>query len=367
MTNALRSLGHFFRRQSTTNFRPFFTIKESANDVDDHKASDPHRLFMHTLTVMQIEIDRGTIDDMIDVANFHVAEEVEITVPDRLSSINIFLCLTPSHVSEPELFPISGFPRSLITEDASTGRSYPNFYTTGTQLIYDTASLLQKRAEIIKLKIKKSEMLVGNSLLDFLQGDTTDEGAISDTVNANTNEDDGDEKNKEDVKTLLDRSSTSTSRTSKDDKDLARSNDTIKPRPTDFRTSRSSPKTSPSRSRAGLGSSNLVTVKSTDRVISSSHTSKSNLLLSKSRKKGSQGIQEDLDKDDEALVNALRPPASSEGAEIIDAADFMPDQRGGNEYEGESDGSIKEIRKERGTMSADEEEEESDSDGDFDA
>lgn len=127
MTNALRCLGYFFRRQSTTHFRPYFTIKESANDVDGHKASDPHRLLMHRLTAMQFEIDRRTIDDMIDVANFRAAEEIEITVPDKLSATTIFLCLTPSRVSEPELFPISGFPRFLITEDASTGRRYPNF------------------------------------------------------------------------------------------------------------------------------------------------------------------------------------------------------------------------------------------------
>lgn len=126
MTNALRSLGYFFRRQSTTHFRPYFTIKESANDADIQKASDPRRLLVHRLTAMQIEIDRRTIDDMIDVANFHAAEEIDITVPDKLSSTTIFLCLIPSRASESELFPISGFPRYLVTEDASTGRPYPN-------------------------------------------------------------------------------------------------------------------------------------------------------------------------------------------------------------------------------------------------
>ena len=126
MTNALRSLGYFFRRQSTTHFRPYFTSKESAHDIDHQRASDPNGHLVHRLMTMQIEIDRRTIDDMIDVANFHAGEEIEITVPDKLSSTTIFLCLLPSRASEPELFPISGFPRFLVTEDASTGKTYPN-------------------------------------------------------------------------------------------------------------------------------------------------------------------------------------------------------------------------------------------------
>lgn len=206
-------------------------------------------------------------------------------------------------------------------------------------------------------------MLVGNSLLDYLQGDTTDEGATSETVNTNSDEDDEDEKTLLSG-AMLERSSTSTSRTSNKGEDPAKSSDSIKPRRTGLRTSRPSLTTSPLGSGIEPGSPSPVIARSTHRVTIGGRASISDFRPSDSRKKSSQSIQEDLDEDDEALIDAIRPPASSAGAEIINTADFMQDQLAHNcvdEYEGENGGSIKEIREKRKTVSTDEEN--SDTDG----
>lgn len=211
-------------------------------------------------------------------------------------------------------------------------------------------------------------MLVGNSLLDYLQGDTTDEGATSETFNTNSDEDDDDKKTLLGDSTL-DRSSTSTSRTSNNSEDTAKSSDKIMPRRTDVRNS-CTPPTSPLGNGIGPGSPNPVTAKSTHQITISGRASISNFQPSDSRKKRSQNIQGDLNEDDETLINALRPPANPASAEIIDAADFMQGQLMHNrkdEDKGESDGSTIEIREKSKAVSIDEED--SDIDGppsDFD-
>lgn len=122
MKTSLRHLGEFFRRQSTTNFRPYFIVKSNVTDLDDQKVQlDYHSEMLAPLKLQQIEIDRQTGEDLIADANLHVAENLKISIPDKLSSTTICLALLPSRAVVPELYPISGFPRFLITEDASTG------------------------------------------------------------------------------------------------------------------------------------------------------------------------------------------------------------------------------------------------------
>lgn len=62
-----------------------------------------------------------TIDAMASSAEFLVAEDLSIRVPSRLSPTTIFLGFRSMKDGQPELFPISGFPRYLVTEDSVTG------------------------------------------------------------------------------------------------------------------------------------------------------------------------------------------------------------------------------------------------------
>ena len=57
---------------------------------------------------------------MTDVADLRVAERMEILVSSKKLATMIYLCLKPSG-AEPEFYPLSGFPRLLVTEDDSTG------------------------------------------------------------------------------------------------------------------------------------------------------------------------------------------------------------------------------------------------------
>lgn len=61
------------------------------------------------------------IDDMINDANFRIADDIAITIPDKLTPTTVAMGLLPSRAVDPELFPLSGCPRYLITENASTG------------------------------------------------------------------------------------------------------------------------------------------------------------------------------------------------------------------------------------------------------
>lgn len=107
------------------------------------------------------------LNDMINDASFRIGEDIAIKVPDELISTTISLGLLPSRSSKPELFPLSGFPRYLVTENKSTGQSCKNILpATFTDI--SIASRLQKRAEVLKTKIKKSEMLISPTMYDVL-------------------------------------------------------------------------------------------------------------------------------------------------------------------------------------------------------
>lgn len=301
MRSALRNLGEFFKRQSTTSFRPYFTIKERATDIDNHK----------------IEIDRLTTDDMFNEANFHAAEEVEIVIPNKQATTTIFLCLMPSRAKEPELFPISGFPRSLITEDAST------------------ASRLKKRAELIKTKINKSEMLVGNSLFDYcLQGiEAEDERTRYEGITMKKDHDDDADASTIIGSPKLSKLSPTASHNSVDDKASMHSNDS-KVTLTSLRSNRPAIYTSASDGNKPRSPANVKL---------SSSVSMPNFFKCES-------VYEEPNDDDVKLMNALRPPASSEDAEVISASAFMRDTSDSdaeNEHDSVSGNGIKEIQEER--------------------
>jgi hypothetical protein len=72
------------------------------------------------------------IEDMVRRAEFRFDDAVEIEVPNQLIATTICLALHERRAFEPELYPISGFPRCLIMEDTVN------------------ATRLDKRAEIIR-------------------------------------------------------------------------------------------------------------------------------------------------------------------------------------------------------------------------
>ncbi|KAF7502349.1 hypothetical protein GJ744_006003 [Endocarpon pusillum] len=301
MKASLRHLGEFFRRQSTTTFRPYFTVKGKETDMD----------------VQTIEIDRQTSEDMIADANFHIAENLKISIPDKLSSITIFLCLLPSRASEPELYPISGFPRTLVTEDAST------------------ASRLQKRAELIKSKINKSELLVGDSLFDFLDTNSVNvEQAAEPTTalgnNGKTNADAPNGVGSPDIDnaSLECVTSPSSSKTSISDYMAFTSAEKAKANVRRIRSRHTSSQQSDPAGTSGAKSPDPDDPKHRVTMSNIVHQSASiaDFRSSGSRKQGGYTRSKDIGDDDEALINALQPPPNSPGVEVIDALKLMREQ-----------------------------------------
>ena len=69
----------------------------------------------------KIEISQSTIEDMIARGEFRFDDTVNIKVTSQLSPTMIYLTLCQSQRFEPDLYPISGFPRCLVSEDTVNG------------------------------------------------------------------------------------------------------------------------------------------------------------------------------------------------------------------------------------------------------
>lgn len=93
------------------NFQPYFRIQEQ------------HRERRHAVNKV---IDASVIENMITRSNFNM-EEFEIKVSDRHGDILISLALLDVS-SKPELFPISGFPRSLILDALRSCQYYTRLW-----------------------------------------------------------------------------------------------------------------------------------------------------------------------------------------------------------------------------------------------
>lgn len=63
------------------------------------------------------------IEGMINRAEFRFEDPINIDVPSQLSCTTIYLRMRGIHSEQTSFYPISGFPRSLITEDMITGTS----------------------------------------------------------------------------------------------------------------------------------------------------------------------------------------------------------------------------------------------------
>ena len=59
---------------------------------------------------------------MIARASFSLKKTVVITVASQLAQTMIYLCLCESRAAKPTYHPISGFPRTLVTEDTLNGK-----------------------------------------------------------------------------------------------------------------------------------------------------------------------------------------------------------------------------------------------------
>ncbi|KAF2689243.1 hypothetical protein K458DRAFT_357870 [Lentithecium fluviatile CBS 122367] len=100
----LRCLGEYFRlRQQATDFRPFFEIE---ND------SDPTQV--ERIPIRPVDISR-----MTDMASFDLVVP-DIRVLQRTTKITISLHLRSRHLPTKK-YPISGFPREIMTEHAHGG------------------------------------------------------------------------------------------------------------------------------------------------------------------------------------------------------------------------------------------------------
>ena len=86
---------------------------------------------------------------MINRAEFCFKESINIDVASEVSSTTIYLKMRGIHSEQTSLYPISGFPRSLIAEDKINGMSLAmtiKLYSLNQK----SETRLEKRAELIK-------------------------------------------------------------------------------------------------------------------------------------------------------------------------------------------------------------------------
>ena len=60
---------------------------------------------------------------MIAKAEFSLERPIVITVASQLAQTMIYLCLSESRAVKHTYYPISGFPRTLVTEDTLNGKN----------------------------------------------------------------------------------------------------------------------------------------------------------------------------------------------------------------------------------------------------
>ena len=120
----MRSLGEFLRSQQGPGFQPFFSVKEKADDPDLNKVRNYTLIrFERELSKSQIDISQTMIEEMMARAQFYFDSPVQIKLSSQLSPVMIYLGLCETQRFDPGLYPISGFPRCLVTEDTINGRS----------------------------------------------------------------------------------------------------------------------------------------------------------------------------------------------------------------------------------------------------
>ena len=85
---------------------------------------------------------------MINRAEFRFKDPLEIHVTSQLSSTMIYLKICGVQSDQADSYPISGFPRYLVTEDSVNGGSFESIIDKPTDSAL--ATRLDKRAELIK-------------------------------------------------------------------------------------------------------------------------------------------------------------------------------------------------------------------------
>lgn len=78
----------------------------------------------NALILSQIPITERMIEDMIKRAEFLFEDPLEIHVTSQLSSTMIYLKMCGVQSDQANSYPISGFPRYLVTEDTVNGGSF---------------------------------------------------------------------------------------------------------------------------------------------------------------------------------------------------------------------------------------------------
>ena len=119
----MRELGDYFRLQQISGYQPYFSVKDQINDPDVYQASSRALQTSNMLTRDKFVITERMIEDMMNRAEFCFDEPIEIDIPSPLSSTTIYLSMRGVHADQSNLYPISGFPRYLITEDTVNGSS----------------------------------------------------------------------------------------------------------------------------------------------------------------------------------------------------------------------------------------------------
>ncbi|KAE8444662.1 hypothetical protein EG329_014318 [Mollisiaceae sp. DMI_Dod_QoI] len=97
----IRELGRYLRNKQSGSFQPYFTVRDSAFETGDQ---------------LKLLITPEKLDAMIERAHFDM-DRFDIHISSRSAATNIALCLAEPEPLSSTLNCISGFPRTLITED----------------------------------------------------------------------------------------------------------------------------------------------------------------------------------------------------------------------------------------------------------
>lgn len=108
----MKALGRYIYGCLNGNFEPYFIIHEDRK-YDNSETRE-----------LKVPISEQSLQEMFVRGRFN-AEKIHITVSKQLSSTTISLCLQNASypVSSNSHLPISGFPRTLMTEDLTQSKS----------------------------------------------------------------------------------------------------------------------------------------------------------------------------------------------------------------------------------------------------
>jgi hypothetical protein len=125
-----KALGEYLHQQQQGNFQPFFTLSHESEEEDEVGYPVSHAGSSHTVrtnTSQRFIITSDMIKRMANRGIFDM-DSFELTIRPPTSLVHISLGLKgPDVHGSHTMFPISGFPRALLTKSQVQSMSFDTF------------------------------------------------------------------------------------------------------------------------------------------------------------------------------------------------------------------------------------------------